>query len=555
MNRLTPAQRNTLYLKEAERSGIHKPILAALYQVHNSPSLDDGETGLGISPANRVSWEKVNTFAKQVHYAASTIRSMINLLITEGWQGSDLWDPGQGCYSEKLLRAIATGFTPPADDSTAALLEATESQKLIDAYQANLAADLNNQEVLTNQSFLRSALRIFMELMPYSYLGLPQQRDALLEMVRLWRGLDLRDTVLASLSLMPVGLGIFEKMSHESLDLALPQIVYQLFSEDEGYPHQREALLRLVQVWRQLESREAAIVSLYNNESPDVAPQVVDPALMALMQRIPNLYEGNGNQRNALVEGFRLWHQLESRSATLVALGVNPDLLSAADAQPEELTKAAQHLDRVLLDFVRQIPTIYTGTEIQRYALLHLTQLWREVASQEQTFQALCHDLKQMENARLGSPEAPPPPIPLVLPTPPVQWTPDTIQIFAPILPGGSFTWADATCGGTHTPANQLAVDEIIQMAEMLQRVRDRLSRPLQIIRWYVLTSAPGNLAEPDDDLHTLGDAVDFYCEGLTGDQIYWCLAPWWQGGLGRFRRYAHIIHLDAHRDRSRWLR
>lgn len=556
MNGLTPAQRNTLYLKEAERSGIHKPILVALYQVQNSPALDDGETGLGISPTNRVSWEKVNTFARQVHYAANTIRSMINSLIAEGWQASDLWDPGQGCYSEKLLRTIATGFTPPTNDSSAALLEATDSQKLIESYQANLMSDLNAQDILANQSFLRSALKIFMELMPYSYLGLPSQREALLEMVRLWRGLDLRDTVLASLSLMPVGLGIFEKIPHESLELALPQIAYQLFTtEDEGYPHQREALIRLVQLWRRLDSREAAIVSLYDNESPDIAAQVVDPALMALLQRIPHLYEGNGNQRNALVEGFRLWHQLESRSETLVTLGVDADLLSAADAQPEELTKAAQHLDRVLLDFVRQIPTIYMGTEVQRHALLHLTQLWREMASQEQTFQSLCHDLKLLENARRGSPEASLPPIPHVLPTPPVQWTPENVQLFAPILPGGSFTWAAATCGGIHLPVNQMAVDEIVQMAEMMQQVRDRLSRSLQIICWHVSTATQGNLEEPDDDLHTLGAAVDFYCEDLTGDQIYWCLDPWWKGGMGRFRRYTHIIHLDAHGDRVRWLR
>jgi hypothetical protein len=35
---LSPDQRNYYYLLEAERAGIHKPILAALYQAHSSPS-------------------------------------------------------------------------------------------------------------------------------------------------------------------------------------------------------------------------------------------------------------------------------------------------------------------------------------------------------------------------------------------------------------------------------------------------------------------------------------------------------------------------------------
>ncbi|MFP5271257.1 hypothetical protein [Coleofasciculus sp.] len=35
---LSPDQRNYYYLLAAERVGIHKPILAALYQVHSSPT-------------------------------------------------------------------------------------------------------------------------------------------------------------------------------------------------------------------------------------------------------------------------------------------------------------------------------------------------------------------------------------------------------------------------------------------------------------------------------------------------------------------------------------
>ncbi len=43
MATLSPDQRNYYYLLESERTGIHQPILAALYQTHSSSSLSDGQ--------------------------------------------------------------------------------------------------------------------------------------------------------------------------------------------------------------------------------------------------------------------------------------------------------------------------------------------------------------------------------------------------------------------------------------------------------------------------------------------------------------------------------
>ena len=113
MAQLSPDQRNALYLPEAVRAGIHKPILAALYATHGQPRLMDSETGLGISPANRISVHQVNTFPEQVHYAASTIRSMTDSLTAKGWSSRDLWDISQGRYSDRFLQTVAAGYLPP----------------------------------------------------------------------------------------------------------------------------------------------------------------------------------------------------------------------------------------------------------------------------------------------------------------------------------------------------------------------------------------------------------------------------------------------------------
>src|SRR4028118_1754248 len=138
MATLSPDQRNYYYLLESERTGIHQPILAALYQTHFSPSLSDGQTGLGISPANRVSLSQVNTFPGQVQYAANVIRSLTESLIAQGWKGSDLWNTLQGCYSEAFLQNLARGYAPAATEVTTARLEACSFEQLLGAYQAQL---------------------------------------------------------------------------------------------------------------------------------------------------------------------------------------------------------------------------------------------------------------------------------------------------------------------------------------------------------------------------------------------------------------------------------
>lgn len=92
MTKLSPDWRNYLYLQQAESVGIHKPILAALYAVHKEPTVTEEETGLGISPANRIPWERLNSFVQQVEYAANTIRTLTETPIDRCWEPGQLWE-------------------------------------------------------------------------------------------------------------------------------------------------------------------------------------------------------------------------------------------------------------------------------------------------------------------------------------------------------------------------------------------------------------------------------------------------------------------------------
>lgn len=548
MRQLSSDQRKSLYAQEAARAGIHKAILAALYRVQTKPSLTDGETGLGIAPANQMTLEQVDTFVTQVQYAASTVRSLTNSLIAEGWKSAELWNIDQGRYTDRLIEAIAAGYTAPVSDPAAALLEACDKAALLQAYSDDLMADDQATRLPVTFSDCDAALLAFLEPLPHCYFSLPHQRNALLELVRLWHQLDSREAAIAALDVEH-----HTAIGEAELDAALRRFLPLLAPSYAGYPHQREALLRLTQLWQQLDSREAVIAALAQPLLPSLNFNSIDAALMAIVQRLPPTYEGKGDQRNVLVETFRLWHQLESRSATLLALGINPELFTTATPDQTTITHAAAQLDQSLLSFIRHMPTLYKGTDIQRDALLRLTQLWRSLATPEQALQSLLNDLQQMATARRDTPEAPPKPSPLLLFTRPDRWTPDTLQLYAPIIANGSFIWAEATSGGLQMPPNQAVIDAIVHLAQLIQQARDRLSRPFHVTSWYVI--ADGNAQIPGilSRRHLLGDALTFYCEGLTGAQLYWFLDPWWTGGLGYSAHAPCLCYVDGRSDRARW--
>lgn len=541
MTTLTPDQRNYYYLLEAERTGIHKPILAALHQAHLSPALADGETGLGISATGQVAAVRVDTFPEQVQYAANGVRLLADELVEQGWQAEDLWEGAQGRYRDGFVEAIARGYQPQDETQSAGQLAPCDPQQLWQAYLTDIETDYLGRELPQNLANLDRALLSLIERLPQYYLGLAHQRDAVLEAVRIWRKLDTVEGAIASLDL--------ENPSEETLDTALKQFIARLSPYYSGYPHQREALLRLTQLWRQLESRESAIASLEEDTSPDAGLQYLDPVLIDFTRRIPQYFTSKSTQRNALTETVRLWRQLDSRATVLSSFGIDPQILTSTSPDREALAQIAAQLDRDLMSFVRRIPGAYQEEVFQREALIRLVQLWRGLPTRNRAIESLTEDLKRLQNQR----DADKPPVAIVVPKRPDRWTTRNIQLFASILPDGNFTWAEATKGGTRMPPNQATVDAMIRIARLAQRARDRVGRPFIVTSWYRPPHINRAVGGARYSRHLVGDAVDFVCEGLSGNQLYWLLDPWWPGGLGRYRRFPNLCHIDARAYRSRW--
>ncbi|MBE7381228.1 MAG: peptidase M15A [Leptolyngbya sp. SIO1E4] len=547
----SPDQRNNYYLIEAARTGIHKPILAALYEVQGKPPLTDGETGLGIAPANRIPPAQVNTFPEQVQYAANTLRSLTDRLTADGWQGKDIWDAGAGRYSDRFLRHIAEGYSPPATDPAAARLEPVDEDALIAAYLTDLETDYRAENLPKNLAYLDQALLAFVERVPVNYSRLSFQRQALLEMVRLWRKLETHQAVTIALKVPePDG-----RADEAALDQALLDFVKQADRYFSGYPNQREALIRLVQLWRELDSREAAIqwLAAEDPHSHESNLEIIDPALLSFVQRIPEFYRGRGDQRFALTEGYRLWNGLGSRTTAIKKLGLDPQALVNNTGDAAAMAQAAAQIDRALLNFWSAVPTRYEGISDHREAMLRLVTIWRRMEGRIPAIQSLFDDVRRMERANRDSIDAMPPPPPRPLPTRPARWTPDNIQIGASIVPSGNFTWSEATRGGTRMPPDQATVNAIVRIALLAQEARDRIGRPFLITSWYRPAEINARVGGASMSRHIVGDAIDFYCDGLTGRQLYWALDPWWPGGLGRYAQYPYLCHLDARGSRARW--
>ncbi|MGB3695583.1 MAG: D-Ala-D-Ala carboxypeptidase family metallohydrolase [Spirulinaceae cyanobacterium] len=544
MTKLTPDQRNYYYLIEAERTGIYKAILAGLYEAHSDPILSDGETGLGMKPAQNIDQRQLDTLPEQIQYGANAIRALTDNLIAQDWQAGDLWDSEEGHYSKRFIEVVADGYIPKENEPLSARLTTCDAQKLWQAHLEDSQREYQLQNLPQNLAYLDRALLSLLDRIPNYYTGLAHQREALIEVIRMWRKLDSRQEVIASL--IPSDRDA-SSLSDFELDIFLRQFLQRISSYYGGYPHQREALLRLTQLWRQQRSREEAIASLKEDTSPDPGLKIIDPALIDFVERIPKYYEGKGVQRNAVTEGFRLWQKLDSRTTAVAALGIDPALLSSSSADKTQMMLFAAQLDRELLNFIRRLPKYYQEKEYQRESLIRMVQLWRGIRTRQQTIASLTEDLKRLEREQ----EATKPTI--IIPRRPERWTTKNIQLAASIVPDGNFSWAEATKGGTRMPPNQSTVDGMVRIAKLAQKARERIGRPFIVTSWYRPPHINRAVGGVSNSRHIVGDAIDFVCEDLSGNQLYWLLDPWWTGGLGRYRQFSELCHIDGRYYRARW--
>ena len=125
------------------------------------------------------------------------------------------------------------------------------------------------------------------------------------------------------------------------------------------------------------------------------------------------------------------------------------------------------------------------------------------------------------------------------------------VALSAAIVPGGSFTWSEATKGGSRVPESAGITRAIVRMAQKMQSVRSWLGdRPITITSWYRPPAVNKAVGGAQNSTHLQGHGVDFVVAGLSPGQVQRILDPKWGGGLGYGRSFTH---LDDRGYRARW--
>ncbi len=115
-----------------------------------------------------------------------------------------------------------------------------------------------------------------------------------------------------------------------------------------------------------------------------------------------------------------------------------------------------------------------------------------------------------------------------------------------------NFFWYEATHDGMRIPQNSTHTANIIKMATEAQKVRDRLGKPFKITSWYRPEPWNGRARGARNSTHLSGGAIDFLVEGMNGRQIARAVGDW-DGGMGIYRHFPNLLHLDVRGYRARW--
>lgn len=128
-----------------------------------------------------------------------------------------------------------------------------------------------------------------------------------------------------------------------------------------------------------------------------------------------------------------------------------------------------------------------------------------------------------------------------------------SVNLSSPIIPGGHFTWAEATKNGTRPPASKEVVDGIIRVAHVMEEVRTFLgNRSIKINSWYRDPASNKRVGGASKSRHMSGDAVDFVVDGIPPAEVNRRLDAWW-GGRGGLASASNFTHIDARGYKARW--
>jgi len=128
-----------------------------------------------------------------------------------------------------------------------------------------------------------------------------------------------------------------------------------------------------------------------------------------------------------------------------------------------------------------------------------------------------------------------------------------TFYLPDPVLPGGNFTWREATKNGTRIPADKKIVMNVLRIADTMQEIRELFNnRPVTVTSWYRDPISNRRVGGASRSRHLSGGAVDFKIAGVSTAEVQRRLDPWW-GSRGGLASASSFTHIDNRAYRARW--
>lgn len=103
------------------------------------------------------------------------------------------------------------------------------------------------------------------------------------------------------------------------------------------------------------------------------------------------------------------------------------------------------------------------------------------------------------------------------------------------------FTWAEALNSPPRIPANWQITANIIEVALLLDGLRDFLGEPIHVTSWYRDPLTNRLVGGAVNSQHMQGNAVDFYIESTDGHGLGRSIDSKVQGGLGVYSSWVHV--------------
>lgn len=344
--------------------------------------------------------------------------------------------------------------------------------------------------------------------------------------------------LLAGIPLIQLGVSVCkEKDFTETHAIALGAIVAGFYKAVEGRVEAKDDLLT-PRLLPGRNSPDKVNDSLLNTEEAALAQSYIDQARLSAITpddpmsesaiELAAQEESQSNGEVFSIQALLTQQEHSSYKITFIqdsAIKKTVEDSSLAGSDSFRSVNAGDSLDVLAYErtFANHIQVKIVGEEDQGWQYLYVPHI--RLFNREGEVVSLADQVKPLEQAFLSLDD----PIPPAQEIKPVEKrrsiklpTGELVFLEDPILPGGHFSWAEATKGWSRPLTTEAMVSHVRAVAKTLEGVRKAFGGlPVTVTSWYRDPAANKACGGSSKSRHLTGGAVDFYIKGISEKRVF----------------------------------